>query len=107
MFEYRAKRQVILDVWCNTGYFKKGLSEWCRICLWIDVDLPWGAWMEVIKLARVCKHYWIDNIDFRISNVFDNLDYIEDELDIITCTSTFHYFRDLQPSFWDENKLKK
>ena len=105
------KDKVILDVWCNTGYFPiRFCQNGAKFVYWIDVDLSWGAGMEVIKLAKgYAKHYWIENIDFRIASVFDNLDHIEEKLDIITCTSTFHYFRDLQPKFFEicKNKLKK
>ena len=93
--------KVILDVGCNTGYFPiRFCQNWAKFVYGIDVDLPWGAGMEVIKLAKwFAEHYWITNIDFQIHSIFDRLDYLP-ELDAITCTSTFHYFRDRQPEFF-------
>lgn len=91
----------ILDVWCNTWYFPIRYSQaGASYVVGIDVDRAGWAGMDVIKLAKgYTKHYWIENIEFHINSIFDELDFTH-KFDAISCLSTFHYFRERQEEFF-------
>ena len=107
---FNPKDKIILDVGCNTWYFPIRYSQnWAKKVYGIDVDRAGWAGMDVIRLAKwYAEHYGITNIEFYINSIFDELPYIKEELDAITCTSTFHYFREQQELFFEIcNKLLK
>lgn len=91
----------ILDVWCNTWYFPiRYIQQWAKFVVGIDVDRAGWAGMDVIKLAKeYAKHYWVeDKTQFYIQDIFDMG--LINKFDAITCTSTFHYFRERQEEFF-------
>lgn len=92
----------ILDVGCNTGYFPiRFVQNGAKFVVGIDVDRAGWAGMDVIKLAKwYAEHYWVqDKTAFYINSIFDDLKLWT--FDAITCTSTFHYFREQQPEFFE------
>lgn len=97
--ENEIKDKIILDIGCNNGWFCFKTINYKRLkgAAWaygIDIN------KEAIDVAQIIKNglYQLHNI------TFDNIDFFDygGKFDIIFCLSTFHYFRERQPEFFDK-----
>jgi len=87
--------KACLDVGCNSGYFVFKLKEKkADYCIGIDLG------EKFIKVANGlnASYFRFDKVDFIFGDFFNHP--FEMKFDLVICFSTFHYFGNLQETFF-------